>query len=345
MLLEVGGHALNTYLPVVRYGKTHPEYFAMKADGTRANTASRGNWICICLSHPDVSREMAKNICDWVDENPEVDSVDLWHDDQTVDDYCRCPKCTQVSEGSAKTEAQAKVAYANSYVRFTNRVAVLVAKRHPKVSVNALMYKQTLNCPADAPPLADNVLVGVALYPRWIQKRMRPLETSPQAIDANLRKQFPAWQKLSKHFYIYEYYTLTYRENFWSYASMIRDDMRYFRRCGVDGISSDQHVAGKWYDLNMYAYARLAWNPDLELEEIVADFCDHYYGEASKPMQAYWNLLEEGLRESWQSDAPIDWRDKQRTALIHKVLSSVKDPIAKRRILATAVKHKLKLGK
>ena len=110
--------------------------------------------------------------------------------------------------------------------------------------------------------------------------------------------------------------------------------MRFFRRLGVDGISSDQHVAGKWYPLNMVAFARLAWNPDLELDAILADFCRGYYGKASEPMIAYWNLMEEGLRESWRSDAPIDWRDQQRAALVKDALSKAEDASTQKRIRA-----------
>ena len=92
---------------------------------------------------------------------------------------------------------------------------------------------------------------------------------------------------------------------FWSMVSMIHEDIRFFRRIGVDGLSSDQWE-GDWYPLNMYAFGKLTWNPDLKTEEIIADFCRRYYGKASDPMIAYWNLLEEGLRESWNTNAPVE---------------------------------------
>ena len=115
-----------------------------------------------------------------------------------------------------------------------------MAQRHPKVLVNFLAYSHVTDCPAGAEPLGDNVLVGLCLFPRPTQRTMRPLETSPQELDRNLRPQIPAWQKLSKHFYIYEYYTLSNRHEawkmvkFWSMVSMIREDIGFLRRqrCG-----------------------------------------------------------------------------------------------------------------
>ena len=124
LMLEVGGHTFNTFLPADRYGKTHPDYYALKADGARAAAADKNGFVSICLSNPDVSRQMAENINQWLDENPEVDCVDLWHDDQTVKDYCRCPQCTSASS----TEAEAQAAYVKSYIRFTNQVAALVGR-------------------------------------------------------------------------------------------------------------------------------------------------------------------------------------------------------------------------
>jgi hypothetical protein len=325
--LQVGGHSFDTWLPPDRYAKDHPDYW---------------NGGDVCLSHPDVARRMAENIVTWLDENPEVDAVDLWHNDSSR--FCHCLKCAPRSERGSENEARA--AYARTYVGFTNQVAALVARRHPKVLVNFLAYSHVTDCPAGAEPLGDNVLVGLCLFPRPTQRTMRPLETSPQELDRSLLRQIPAWQKVSKHFYIYEYYTFSNRHEawkmvkFWSMVSMIHEDMRFLRRSGVKGLSSDQWAEGGWYPLNMYAFGKLAWNPDLAIEEIIADFCHRYYGRASAPMIRYWSLLEEGLRESWKTNAPVDWRDQHRAAWIEKALSQAESKTVQDRIRATFAMHK-----
>ena len=345
--LQVGGHAFSTWLPIASYGKEHPEYYALKPDGTRAATANKNGFLSICVSNPDVIREVADNISRWCDENPEVDCVDLWHDDVPENEFCRCPKCSQ----AISDEVQAKVAYTKAYIRFINQVAARVAQRHPKVLVSPLAYGQTTNCPADAEPLGENVLAGIALFCRPVQRTMRPLETSPQPTDSNLRVQIPAWRKLATHFYIYEYYTFHHESNtcwervkFWSMVAMIREDMRFFRRLNVDGISSETWTQDDWYPLNMVAYGKLAWNPDLKAEDLIADFCRRYYGKAAEPMIAYWNLLEDGLRESWHTTAPADWRDPKRLVEIKKALSLAEDKTIENRIRATAAMHELAIG-
>lgn len=175
---------------------------------------------------------------------------------------------------------------------------------------------------------------------------MRPLETSPQPLDSNFRKQIPAWRKMSKHFYIYEYYTFSIREKIWpraeiwSMVSMMCEDIRFFRRNHVDGISSDQW-SGDWAPVNMYAFGKLMWSPDMACNDIISDFCRRYYGKASEPMIRYWTLLEEGLRESWRTTTPIDWRNGKRLVQVRMALSQAEDKVIQDRIRATAALHTL----
>lgn len=334
LYLEVGGHTFSTWIPPDRYAKDHPDFFAVNEDGGRAVEANEKAGLC--LSHPEVARQVAANMTAWLDANPEVDAIDLWHNDSWTS--CRCPKCSP----KQPQETDIRLAYTRTYIRFVNQVAALVAQKHPKVLINLLSYAHTTNAPPDAEPLGSNVLVGLCLFPRPSQRTMRPLETSPQKLDSNLRLQIPAWQRLAKHFYIYEYYTFSDKQRVWSMVSMMCDDMRYFRRLGVDGISSDQWGPG-WYPLNMVAFGKLAWNPDLTPQEIVDDFCARYYGRAAQAMAAYWNTLEKCLRESWNTDRPIDWRDQERAALIRQALSLAESKSTADRIRSTAALHGLRL--
>jgi len=336
LYLEVGGHTFNTWIPSDQYAADHPEYFAVRPEGGRAmdgTDVSRGG---LCISNPDVVRTVAGNMIRWLDENPEVDAVDLWHNDSNL--FCRCVKCTP----PAPQETPPEVRYTQSYARFCNEVAERVGRRHPRVLINALAYAHTTACPPDLGRLHDQILLGLCLFPRPSQRTMRPLETSPQDLDRRLRAQLLAWPKVASHFYVYEYYTIGEKEKRWSMVSMICEDLRYFRKLGVQGISSDQWGPG-WYPLNMYAYARLTWNPRLSGDQIVSEFCAKHYGRAAGTMVAYWSALEEGLRESWTSTGPIDWRDGRRLELARKALKEADNPQIESRVRNTARLHQLAL--
>lgn len=334
--LEVGGHTFNTWIPRDQYATDHPEFFAVKPEGDRATDGSDVSRGGLCLSHPDVVQTVADNMIRWLDENPEVDAVDLWHNDSHL--FCRCANCTPPTP----PELPPEVRYTRTYVRFCNQVAEAVGRRHPRVLINALAYAHTTVCPPEVDRLHDQILLGLCLFPRPSQRTMRPLETSPQDLDRKLRGQLLAWPQVARHFYVYEYYTIGDKLQRWSMVSMLCEDLRYFSRLGVRGISSDQWGPG-WYPLNMYAFAKLAWNPALTREEIIAEFCSKYYGRAAGTMTAYWHALEEGLRESWDTSGPIDWRDQRRRALATTALAEADDPQSAARIRSTAKLYQLVL--
>lgn len=328
LYLEVGGHTFNTWIPADKYAAAHPEYFAVTQNGGRTTDGTHASGLCI--SNADVVQTVADNMRRWLDDNPEVDAVDLWHNDSLT--YCQCPECTP--PGSAEA------GYTRSYVKFCNQVAERVGQRHPKVLINALAYAHTTDCPPDVERLHDQILLGLCLFPRPTQRTMCPIETSTQSLDTQLRARLLAWPKVARHFYVYEYYTIGEDLKRWSMVSMICEDMRYFRTLGIEGISSDQWGPG-WYPLNMYAYAKLSWNPELTHDQIIHDFCTKYYGRAAETMEAYWNALEEGLRESWTTATPIDWRDAKRLELAKKALAEASDRQTEARVRDTARLHQL----
>ncbi len=330
LYLEVGGHTFNTWIPADQYAAVHPEYYALTPDGGRATDGTHSSGLCI--SNADVVQTVADNMMRWLDENPEVDAVDLWHNDSFT--YCQCPACTPPGSGEA--------GYTRSYVRFCNQVAERVGQRHPQVLINALAYAHTSDCPPDVERLCDQILLGLCLFPRPTQRTMCPIETSTQNLDVQLRARLLAWPQVARHFYVYEYYTIGEELKRWSMVSMIGEDMRYFRRLGIQGISSDQWGPG-WYPLNMYAFARLSWNPELPCDQIIHDFCTKYYGRAAETMEAYYNTLEEGLRESWTTTTPIDWRDATRLELARKALAEASDGQTQARVRDTARLHQLTL--
>jgi hypothetical protein len=79
----------------------------------------------------------------------------------------------------------------------------------------------------------------------------------------------------------------------------IASDIRYFHSLtALDGIVS-QCEPGNWgtYGLNYYVFARMAWNADNDLGNIVDDYCEKYYGSASAPMEKYFARLEDAMAE------------------------------------------------
>ena len=60
----------------------------------------------------------------------------------------------------------------------------------------------------------------------------------------------------------------------------------------IQGNVSPAALAGK-----NYVWRKLFWNPDLDIDEVVREFCDGYYGPASEHVREYVALLEKSVRE------------------------------------------------
>ena len=107
--------------------------------------------------------------------------------------------------------------------------------------------------------------------------------------------------QVAGNFYVYEYYDRP-EPQARSMVSMIREDLRCSSGWGFGGLLGS--VGPGWYPLNMYAFGRLMWNPDLTCEEIVQEFCE-YYGRGVHG--TYWNAWKKGFA-NWTTTTAIDWR-------------------------------------
>lgn len=99
--------------------------------------------------------------------------------------------------------------------------------------------------------------------------------------------------------HIYEYYMGTLDQNSLLFPILhtIASDIGYLGSLsGIDGVIS-QCEPGNWgtYGLNYYVFARMAWDTDADLGFIVDDYCNKYYGSASRPMKRYFARLEDAM--------------------------------------------------
>ncbi len=58
------------------------------------------------------------------------------------------------------------------------------------------------------------------------------------------------------------------------------------------GLSADDPHSW-WHHLNQYLNARLLWDPDLSVDELMDDYCARFYGPAAEPMARFWDRCAE----------------------------------------------------
>jgi hypothetical protein len=82
----------------------------------------------------------------------------------------------------------------------------------------------------------------------------------------------------------------------------VAKNIRYFADHGVEEVSGTHTVnraygAGDRDAMRSWVFAKLLWDSDLDVNQLIADFCYGYYGPAAQPMIEYDKLLRESLAE------------------------------------------------
>lgn len=318
--LILGGHTMHTWVPETNFAG-HSEWFALDSNTRKPPT--------LCISNPEMTAELIKNMERFLDRCPEVEVIDLWHTDGTV--FCHCTQCTRgvllEKETHVAPPDAVQSAYLISYVEFINRVAEAIGKTHPKVMIGPLIYSQTDRAmPDTAPALADNVLVGLAHFYR---DSYRPLIGEPKsAVNLRFAGNDLTWIAKSKHSYIYEYYNAWVPPYVYPGAEVIVRDLETLAELQVQGVSSDMYG---YSPLNMYAAARAFWSPGTPWTNIVSDFCTRYYGDVAEEMAKNELRLEMGIfgLTGYQGNNPnkryLEQQRPEQIALLKELAEKTKD--------------------
>jgi tetratricopeptide (TPR) repeat protein len=186
---------------------------------------------------------------------------------------------------------------------FVNEVAQGMAKTHPDKVVMGLAYSGYRKPPPGIPKLASNV--GATYCQTRAMDLINPVER------AEISGEREEWlRKLpSGEFYIWEYFLWHQKgEPLWGvpviFTRIMQTDMQALR-----GKSRGEYVeawplqGGEMWGidhLTINLQARLYWEPGLDLEKFMNEYCRLFYGPAAAEMREFFNFAE----EVWMRTAP-----------------------------------------
>jgi len=70
-----------------------------------------------------------------------------------------------------------------------------------------------------------------------------------------------------------------------------RHDVKHYRKAGILGFSTESSGAYATVFLNLYMRGQLKWNPDADVDALLAEFYPKFYGPAAEPMRRYWSAI------------------------------------------------------
>ncbi|NLF22904.1 MAG: DUF4838 domain-containing protein [Lentisphaerae bacterium] len=280
---RLGFHSMysshNAHLRADRYFADHPDYFA-EIDGKRYPSS-------ICMSHPEVLAEVARNLLDYLRRQPQIEILSIFPSDNQ--DYCRCADC-------------AKMDLSTAWFTFYNRLTDRLKAEYPRLKFATIAYQGYREVPAV--PVRNTLFVEYATYGRC---NAHPFSDTNCTRNAHVLQAFDAWEKTGVPVGNYGYEFDVFRRNacFTPFFTMIEDAIREGHRRGQAALITEvvlsprtgpvTSVLAVQNRLPTYLYAQLMWDPSRAADELLADWCRTAYGDAAAPMLDYFRAMG----ESW----------------------------------------------
>ncbi len=268
-------HSLGEQLPVAEHGAAHPEYFAL-VRGSRLLDAFGGG-PQPCLTNPAARAIVTAAVLDEIAAHPERDNVSVSQTDNDL--YCRCPACQAINEAEGTPMG--------TTLAFVNAIADTVAGRHPGTQVGTLAYWHTRKPPATLRP-ADNVQIQLANIECC---GLHALDDPACPQNADFLADLRGWSAIANQVYVWTYVTdFRYYDLPFPNLRSLGPNLRLLADLGVRGVFAQSHgqsTSGDLSELRNYVVARLLWNPYLDAQTLVDEFCHLHYGQAASEILAY----------------------------------------------------------
>lgn len=272
-LWGIWGHSYFKLVNPSIYFKSNPEYFAYE-NGKRKATQ-------LCVSNDDVVRIAIKSLKEKITDNPDAIYWSISAEDDIG--YCQCPTCKkiQTEEGTPT----------GPHLRFVNKIAAAF----PDKLFTTLAYTYTMRAPAKTKP-APNVFVMLSTIDAY---RNKPIETEPSA--AAFRKALQSWEAITHNLMVWDYTT-----QFTNYLAPLPDilnlgaNIKFYAAHHVKGVFSQGSGDGygEMAEIKSYLTAKLLWNPELDAEKLLTEYCKNYYKGAGKYVEEYIRLIHEESRKT-----------------------------------------------
>ena len=259
----------------------HPEWFAL-VKGERTGAAG-------CWSNVGFRRYIASNIVAQL--RADRTQIATIFPADTMQ-RCECAACTADPDKSAR------------WWRFYALLRDDIRKELPSIRFAGLGYQEYRDVPGI--PVEGLEYFEYGQYNRCYYHF---LGDPACPVNDHSMKEFRRWaEKAPPALYGYEFDVFT-PPLYLPLWRVVADEMRVFRDMGLRRVKTEYWVnLDRLTDkhrppleprqirqfssrLSFYAWAMAAFDPDIDMDALVDDFCRHVYGAAAEPMKAYHNLM------------------------------------------------------
>ncbi|HOD66103.1 MAG TPA: DUF4838 domain-containing protein [candidate division Zixibacteria bacterium] len=267
-------HTFRLLVPPDRYFPDHPEYFSL----LKGNRTASGQ---LCLSNPEVFRIVCEKLRALMNEKPGARFWSVSQNDTYVP--CECSACRAIdsAEGSPS----------GSILAFVNRVA----DEFPDMTISTLAYQYSRSAPARLKPRPNVNIMLCSIE----CNRSRPLAEDPSS--ASFVKDVADWSRLTHNIFLWDY-VINFRNLVSPFPNLrvLQPNIRFFVQHGITSVFEQglSGFHGEFAELRSYLIAKLLWNPDIDVDSVMDDFLQGFYGEAAPYIRQYIDTMHAAMEAS-----------------------------------------------
>lgn len=317
--IESGHHNFDYWIPLKKYSKTNLEFFAV-IDGKRVGYGEEDDALLLskqlCVTNPDVRREIVKNMIDYVKRNPEIKTLSLVPNDGFG--WCECESCSKFHDPSQKGEFHNVSEHVHKadriYHDLFKEVAAQLRQALPDVTLTFSAYVN-YSAPSAGFALESNAAVHFAPYWRCVNHAIGDPDCP---INSGYVNDLKRWEdaKRGGEINVYEYLmgVNLYVSLPLVFHERIFDEIQWFADHGVDGYLTQFHVP-HWsvYGMNYHAMAKAAAGEDGET--ILKRLFQSLFGSDAKLAEAFYKAMADLVAGAGNCHVPYPRSLLRRTRL------------------------------
>jgi hypothetical protein len=326
----IGMHSFNGWPK--RFGKSHPEYFALQRDGRRAVDDDHGY---VCLSNAAVLEQVIADKRAAFEQWPWSCYQPVMPADSFGLGYCQCAECQAAVRPSQGTRGK----YSEAVWTFVNRAAAEVRKTHPDRFITCCAYSEYSQVPAFH--LEPNVAVTLCAG-RYFPNLMWRAESKVEYVDW-----IGQWSRKAANLYLWDYWLARHHKGVHGAPAILPHAIQEWflldrgrikgRAIELENIDAEGHSSNRWEDwlfdsLNVYVATRLMWNVDQNVDQILKEFYGQFYGPAGPWVERFYEAMEKAYAAPVTKGSPdfrwdwsICWVDTYPPSVVQRVMGYLRE--------------------
>ena len=302
-------HSWTRYLDGNRSFKAHPKWYALVRGERRPFREEKGRALYsgsqVCTSNPEVVAQFLRKLRR---RDPKRwDLVSISPNDGGG--FCECAGCSALDhpELYGPHDGYNGVCLSDRIYTFANALARGIRKTHPKLNLGMFAYTFFNVPPKTIKRLEPNIVLSMT--------KINAFYTDPARKARDLER-MKAWAKKHNKFIAREYLAVY---GFMGVAHVqpriIAEDIRTVQSLGYLGYYWEACADFAVNHLNAYVAARLLWDPEQDLDALLADYYVKAYGPAAPAMRAFFERMERAFEKrpvehvSWATGHMPHWYD------------------------------------